>query len=73
MECKQNENKSTCNCTYPCSRNGKCCECLSYHRERGELPACYFPNDYEQTYNRSIRDLVKLYHERGAWWEKAKT
>jgi hypothetical protein len=50
-----NKNMAICNCTYsPCSRKGRCCECLHYHRERGELPACFFTEEQEKTYDRSI-------------------
>ncbi|MFC1501861.1 DUF6485 family protein [bacterium] len=50
-----------CNCTYePCSRKGNCCECLSYHRRAGELPACYFDDAAERTYDRSIRHFISL-------------
>jgi len=56
MECPNYEkNMAVCNCTYePCDKKGKCCECIAYHRRLGELPACYFPNDVEATYDRSI-------------------
>ncbi|MFO7717619.1 MAG: DUF6485 family protein [Thermodesulfobacteriota bacterium] len=48
-------NTSYCNCTYSgCPRHGLCCECLHYHRQRGELPACYFTTEEEKTYNRSL-------------------
>lgn len=58
----QKRNMSYCNCSYePCSRKGKCCECLHYHRKMGELPACYFPDDVEKTYDRSIRRFVRLH------------
>lgn len=54
------ENLKNCNCTYtPCSRKGKCCECIAYHRRAGELPACYFTKDQEKTYNRSISFFKK--------------
>ncbi len=61
-DCQNKEkNLSMCNCTYePCSRKGVCCECLHYHRKMGELPACYFPDDVEKTYDRSIRRFVEL-------------
>ena len=37
----QEENKKDCPCTYePCDKKGICCECIAYHRRRGELPAC---------------------------------
>jgi hypothetical protein len=56
MDCPSYEkNLESCNCTYqPCSKKGKCCECIAYHRRAGELPACYFPDDVEATYDRSI-------------------
>ncbi|MDO8885685.1 DUF6485 family protein [Candidatus Oleimmundimicrobium sp.] len=62
MECTFEENKKICNCTYePCSRKGKCCECVAYHRDRGELPGCFFPPEVEKTYDRSIERFVSLY------------
>ena len=56
MECPNYEkNMAVCNCTYePCGKKGKCCECIAYHRQSGQLPACYFPDDVEATYDRSI-------------------
>lgn len=69
MECSQEQNKTKyCNCTYSCNKKGKCCDCLHYHREMGELPACYFPDDVEKTYDRSIKRFIQLYQERGSWW-----
>jgi len=65
-ECKIEQNKSKCNCTYePCSRKGICCECITYHHELGELPACYFPADVERTYDRSIERFIETYRKRG--------
>ena len=62
MECQIEENKSRCPCTYePCSRKGKCCECLRYHREMDELPACLFPPEVERTYDRSLRKFISVY------------
>ncbi|MGD2142867.1 MAG: DUF6485 family protein [Anaerolineae bacterium] len=62
MECRIEENRSDCTCTYePCSRKGKCCKCLSYHWRRRELPACVFPSDAERTYDRSLSHFVRLY------------
>lgn len=59
-ECKIEENKTKCNCTYPCDKKGLCCECISYHRRRGELPACYFPDEIEKTYDRSIDCFIRI-------------
>ncbi|MFH1347472.1 MAG: hypothetical protein ABIH22_02165 [Candidatus Margulisiibacteriota bacterium] len=59
MECNKSKNLKACNCTFSCSRKGKCCDCLIYHREMGELPACYFPPDIERTGERSIEAYLK--------------
>lgn len=65
MECKRDHNRKACNCSYePCSRKGICCECIAYHRKMGELPACYFPDDVERTYDRSIGRFVRLHQGR---------
>lgn len=60
MECKKNINLVNCPCTYPCKRKGICCECIKHHREKGELPACYFPKDEEKKYDRSIEHFLSL-------------
>jgi len=63
-ECKVEPNKAKCNCTYePCARKGICCECVTYHRQSGELPACYFPDDAERTYDRSIEMFNRTYRK----------
>jgi hypothetical protein len=51
------KNLTYCNCTFSCAKKGKCCECLLYHRQRGEVPACYFPKDLERTGDRSLKNL----------------
>jgi hypothetical protein len=59
MECNLNANRQSCTCTYePCSRKGKCCECISFHRGSDELPACYFTPDVERSYDRSVARFV---------------
>jgi len=64
-ECLQAKNRSRCNCSYePCSRKGHCCECLHYHRLNNELPACFFPDAVEKTYDRSVRRFVQLHKDR---------
>lgn len=55
MECKKESNKANCSCTYPCDKRGMCCECVAFHRERGEIPGCFFSKISEKTYNRSIK------------------
>ncbi|MDI6892874.1 MAG: DUF6485 family protein [Actinomycetota bacterium] len=62
MECTFEENKKRCTCTYePCSRKGKCCECITYHRANGEIPGCLFPPAVEKTYDRSIGRFIAAY------------
>jgi len=66
MECQIEVNKAKCTCTYePCSRKGKCCECIAYHLESDELPACVFPPDVERTYDRSFVRFVRVVASKG--------
>ncbi len=62
MACENKaKNMSNCNCSYePCSRKGQCCECIMYHKRSGELPACYFPDNVEKTYDRSISRFIQI-------------
>lgn len=61
MDCKQDQNTDSCNCSYePCARKGICCDCISYHLKSRELPACCFPDDAEQTYDRSFVHFARL-------------
>ena len=64
-ECTKEKNAAVCNCTYPCSRKGVCCECITYHRRMGELPACYFPADIEAGYDRSAENFIRIIQQRG--------
>jgi len=60
MECQKEENLKDCPCTYSgCPRKGICCDCIKYHREKGELPACYFSPEAEKTYDRSINKFIE--------------
>lgn len=61
MDCKKEKNLDKCNCTYePCSRKGICCDCLTYHLTKRQLPACCFPKEAERTYNRSFEHFAEL-------------
>jgi len=64
VECKVEKNKIVCNCSYSCSRKGLCCECLSYHKSRNELPACFFPDMVERTYDRSTENFIQTYQRK---------
>ncbi len=61
-DCKNyKDNLKKCNCTYePCPRKGICCECIEYHKKLGELPACFFPDEVERTFDRSIRKFISI-------------
>ena len=60
MECNLEQNRRACTCTYPaCDKQGKCCDCVSYHRSRGELPGCFFPPEAERTYDRSRKAYIR--------------
>jgi len=60
MECNKTKNLKNCNCSYePCSRKGVCCECIAYHRAMNQLPACYFSDKTERSYDRSIAAVIK--------------
>ena len=65
MECKKEENSKDCPCTYSgCDKKGLCCECLKYHWERGELPACLFSKQAEASYDRSVENFIKDWQNR---------
>lgn len=58
MECSNDV--ARCTCTYrPCPRHGRCCECLRYHLQHRELPACAFDAEAERTYDRSFAHFVR--------------
>lgn len=65
MECIQ-KNMDGCNCSYePCPRKGKCCECVRYHRKSCELPGCFFHDDYEKGWDRSVQNFIRMVREKG--------
>lgn len=60
MECKKDENKVECSCTaLSCSKRGVCCDCVKYHRERQEIPGCFFSAAAERTWDRSVANFVR--------------
>ena len=62
MNCKKEENKIDCTCTATtCSKRGVCCDCVRYHRERNELPGCFFSKAAEKTWDRSVDNFIKTY------------
>jgi len=62
MECQKEKNLKTCRCTYTaCPNHGNCCACVRSHRDKGEIPGCFFTEAGEKTWDRSWRNLTK-YH-----------
>ena len=54
-------NDRRCNCTYPgCPRHGRCCDCLQYHLDMKQLPACAFDASAEATWDRSFAHFVRV-------------
>lgn len=51
-----------CRCTYNnkgCPRRGNCCQCVAYHRDKGQASACMFTTAGEKTYDRSLANLMR--------------
>ncbi|HSA05590.1 MAG TPA: DUF6485 family protein [Candidatus Gastranaerophilales bacterium] len=63
MECKKEKNLNDCACSYSCSKRGICCDCVTFHRKRGEIPGCFFPLEDEKTYDRSVENFIKFYNK----------
>lgn len=60
MECNQDKNIKDCSCTYDsCPRKGICCECIKHHLPNNELPACFFSEETEKTFDRSIDKFIQ--------------
>ncbi|MDO4575087.1 MAG: DUF6485 family protein [Planctomycetia bacterium] len=59
MECKKDENKGHCTCTYDCPRRGLCCECVKYHLAKRQVPGCFFSKAGEASYDRSFEHFAK--------------
>ncbi len=61
MECKKDQNRSHCNCSYGnCTKKGVCCDCVAYHIRGRQVPACFFPGKVERTYDRSFERFAQL-------------
>lgn len=62
MECKKPANAATCACTYmSCGNRGVCCDCLSSHLAKKQLPGCCFPPEVEKTYDRSFNAFAQAW------------
>ncbi len=62
MDCQnKSKNLDFCSCSYPsCPRKGLCCECLRYHLPNNQLPACFFPEEAEKSYDRSVSNYLSI-------------
>ncbi|MEK6777784.1 MAG: DUF6485 family protein [bacterium] len=59
------ENLSSCNCSYTsCDKTGLCCQCVHYHRQSNEIPACFFPDHAEKTWDRSFRNFINVWKDK---------
>ncbi len=59
-ECaNKQKNLEHCTCTYACAKRGLCCECVAYHRAKGQVPGCFFTKAGEAGYDRSIEALAR--------------
>jgi len=59
MECMKHS-KDHCTCSYlACDKRGDCCRCVVYHRQRGEIPGCFFSTTGERSYNRSVQNFIR--------------
>ncbi len=60
MECISSRTIKHCTCTYSsCEKRGNCCKCVMYHRDKGEIPGCFFSGKGERSYDRSIGNFIK--------------
>ena len=51
--------KDNCRCTCTtCERRGNCCQCVAYHRDKGEFTACFFSPQAERNHDRSFNNLL---------------
>lgn len=63
LDCENKErNLEDCNCSYSgCPRKGICCECVKHHRDKNELPACFFTEAAEKSYDRSVSKFIEMH------------
>ena len=62
MECQKEENLERCTCTYmSCANRGMCCDCITSHLSKKQLPGCCFPAEVEKTYDRSFAAFAKAW------------
>jgi len=57
--CLQDENKNTCNCTYPVQEKVYVAN-VSNIISKVVNAACYFNKEFEKTYNRSLSNYLQM-------------
>lgn len=59
-ECVSSRSLAHCSCTYTaCDKRGNCCQCVAFHKDRGEIPGCLFSPPAERSYDRSFAALAR--------------
>jgi hypothetical protein len=60
MECVSTTSRQHCTCTYTgCDKRGNCCQCIQFHRQRDEIPGCFFTPAGERSYDRSLAHFLR--------------
>jgi hypothetical protein len=60
MDCIATRDVSHCTCSCTgCDKRGSCCQCVIYHRGKGEIPGCFFSPDGEASYDRSLAHFLR--------------
>lgn len=60
MECVAQKSKTHCTCSYShCDKHGNCCACVDYHRQRQQIPGCFFSPQGERLHDRSLATFIK--------------
>lgn len=60
MECLSTRDVSHCTCScLACDKRGNCCQCVIYHRGKGEIPGCFFSPAGERSYDRSLDRFLR--------------
>ncbi len=61
MECTREANLETCGChNEGCERRGLCCQCLSAHLAKRQLPGCCFDEESSKAGDRGFDKFVEL-------------
>lgn len=60
MTCSTSSSLQHCTCTYAaCDKRGNCCKCVAFHRDRDEVPGCFFTPEGERRFDRSLPHFLR--------------